>query len=120
MTVSAIEGLPDAATALGDFKAGFDVAAGEIVQGFTSRLTTNLYNGITSIQLPSIGPQTILTKEAYEANMNSFIEDIKSSFANIDLTSAGASIVGTLFSGMSGAIPGLSGTLTSVLEGAIS
>lgn len=114
-----IKGLPEAEEIFLDFKSGVDSAAKEITEGFTKQLTQGLIDSIANIKLPSIGPQTILTKEMYEANMQAVIEDIKNSFSNIDFTSVGASIIGTLFSGMSGAIPGLSVTLKGILEGAL-
>ena len=114
-----IKGLPEAEEIFSDFKSGVDSAAKEITEGFTKQLTQGLIDSIANIKLPSIGPQTILTKEMYEANMQAVIEDIKNSFSNIDFTSVGASIIGTLFSGMSGAIPGLSVTLKGILEGAL-
>lgn len=114
-----IKGLPEAEEIFSDFKSGVASAAKEITEEFTKQLTQGLIDSIANIKLPSIGPQTILTKEMYEANMQAVIEDIKNSFSNIDFTSVGASIIGTLFSGMSGAIPGLSVTLKGILEGAL-
>jgi len=120
-----IKGLPEANDVLKGFNDGLETASSEIADGFAKNITTGLISAFENIQWPDMSQdmqevyKSMLTKTAYEENMNAVIEDIKSAFSNIDLTEAGVSMMNTLFAGAGGVVPGLTATLKGLIEGGL-